>query len=308
MALLESSSTRALPAMTEAELRMFSRLIREQCGLHYGPETQFLMEQRVARRVRETEAGSFAAYHWRLRSDPSTADELATLIDDLTTNETYFLREREQLEALVDELLPEAIAARRLEGAGPAIVWSAGCASGEEPYSIVILALERGLRPGVDFRILASDVSRRALQRARRGVYRDAAFRETDDSHRQRWFEERDEGTLLAPEVRRHVELQNLNLVDARCFVRVPPADVILCRNVMIYFDAETRRSVVSRFARRLRPGGHLLVGRSESLLHVSNEFELRHLQHDMVHRLARPAGDVPGGAAPMLAANGARS
>lgn len=288
MAFPERSAPFELPSMTEAELRLFAQLVREHCGLHYGPETRFLLEQRVGRRVHETESGSFAAYHWKLRNDPRAGEELATLIDDLTTNESYFLREREQLEGLVDEILPEAIAARRLEGAGPAVVWSAGCASGEEPYSIVMLAQERGLQPGVDFLVWGSDISRRALQRARRGLYRDAAFRETDPTHRRRFFEEHEDGTQLVEDVRSRVELLHLNLMDGPRFARIPRPDVILCRNVMIYFDTETRRRLVARFARRLRPGGHLLVGRSESLMHVTTEFELRHLAHDVAHRLAR--------------------
>jgi chemotaxis protein methyltransferase CheR len=270
---------------------MFSQLVREHCGLHFGEDTRFLLEERVGRRMRAVEAGSFAAYHYRLRNEAAVDAELPALVDDLTTNETYFLREPEQLTALIDEVLPEALHARRLQGGGPVAIWSAGCASGEEPYSIVMMALERGFVPGRDFRVYGSDISRRALQRARRAVYREASFRELDAERTKRWFEARDGGLRLVDDVRRHVDFLHLNLLDRSRMALLGTVDVVICRNVMIYFDVETKRRVVSNFAEKLRPGGHLLIGRSESLLHVSTQFELRHLKNDMVYRLGRTDG-----------------
>lgn len=279
------------PLMTDAEFRMFSDLVREHCGLHFGPESRFLLEQRVARRVRDTEVGSFAAYHYRLRSDNSPDPELPKLVDDLTTNETYFMRELPQLRALVHEVIPAALAERRRIGGGPVAIWCAGCASGEEPYSIVMLALEAGLMPGRDLRIYASDISRAALQKARRAVYREASFRDIEPGQRARWFEAKDASSFrLSDAIKRQVDFLHLNLLDRSRIALLGQLDVIVCRNVMIYFDLEVKRRVVATFAEKLRPGGHLLVGRSESLLHVSTQFELRHLKHDMVYRLAAPA------------------
>ena len=203
------------------------------------------------------------------------------------------MREPEQLKALVEEVLPEAIQARQLQGGGPVAIWSAGCASGEEAYSIVMLALERGFVPGRDFRVYASDISRRALQRARRAVYREASFRELDAARTQRWFEARDGGLRLVDEIRRHVDFLHLNLLDRSRMALLGSLDVG-SSNVMIYFDLETKRRLVANFAEKLRPGGHLLVGRSESLLHVSTQFELRHLRNDMVYRLGRTGGLAP--------------
>jgi chemotaxis protein methyltransferase CheR len=153
------------------------------------------------------------------------------------------------------------------------------------------MALERGFVPGRDFRVYGSDISRRALQRARRAVYREASFRELDAERTKRWFEARDGGLRLVDDVRRHVDFLHLNLLDRSRMALLGTVDVVICRNVMIYFDVETKRRVVSNFAEKLRPGGHLLIGRSESLLHVSTQFELRHLKNDMVYRLGRTDG-----------------
>jgi chemotaxis protein methyltransferase CheR len=139
------SSLRAPAEMSDAEFRMLTELLRRHCGLHFGPESRYLFEKRVLRRVRELDLTSFAAYHYLLRSGAQGDQELARLVDELTINETYFFRERAQLAALVNEIVPELRAER---GGRPLGIWSAGCASGEEPYSVVMLAQEAGLVPG----------------------------------------------------------------------------------------------------------------------------------------------------------------
>ena len=171
------------PKMSDAEFRMISELLRNRSGLHFDEDSRFLVEKRISRRIQENDLGSFAAYHYLLRSDAGGEEELAALIDVLTTNETYFFRELGQLRALIDEIVPELLLRRRRLGrSGPLSIWSAGCSSGEEPYSIVALALEAGLDPGRDLRVYASDISRTMLTRSRRGIYREASVRETSDA------------------------------------------------------------------------------------------------------------------------------
>jgi chemotaxis protein methyltransferase CheR len=279
-------------AMTEAEFRMFSELVRSYCGLHFASESRYLLEKRVGRRMLELEIPSFAAYHYRLRNDNSLDPELAKLVDELTTNETYFLRERNQLRALLEEILPELGLRRRDQGGGPLNIWSAGCSSGEEPYSIVMLALEAGLLPGRDLRVYASDISRPALLKARRGVYREASFREMDASTRRKYFSEKDGLWRISDAVKTHVDFIHLNLFDRSRIALLNQMDVILCRNVIIYFDAETKRSAIQTFYEKLRPAGFLLLGHSESLINLSSAFELRHLQREMVYRRPAP-GDI---------------
>jgi chemotaxis protein methyltransferase CheR len=172
--MIHGDDIRAL-VLTDAEFRMFCDLFREHCGLHFGADSRFLLEKRLARRVDELDAGSFAAYHYMLRRDTSGDQELANIIDEITTNETYFFRERNQLRALFEEILPRLRMRREAEGGSVVNIWSAGCSSGEEPYSVVMLARESGIELGRDLRVYASDISRRMLQKARRGIYRPAS-------------------------------------------------------------------------------------------------------------------------------------
>jgi chemotaxis protein methyltransferase CheR len=275
--------------MTDGEYRMFSELLRNHCGLHFGEDTRFLLEKRIARRMRELAVPNFAAYHYELRSDSHRDGELAQLIDELTTNETYFFRERSQLRALVVEILPEVLVQRREIGGGPVMVWSAGCASGEEPYSIVILAKEAGFDPSRDLRVYASDISRRMLRRARQGTYRECSFRETEVSLRDRYFVEKDGQWKISDEIKKHVDFIHLNLMDRDKIALLGSMDVILCRNVIIYFDRKGKRRVIDTFEEKLRPGGHLLLGHSESLINLSTSLELRHLKGDLVYRKPVP-------------------
>jgi len=275
--------------MKDREFRWFADLVRSHCGISFGPDTRFLLDRRIARRMRELSVTSFSAYQFELRNDSQRDGELAALVDELTTNETYFFREKSQLRALVGEILPEALVARRERGSGPVSVWSAGCSSGEEPYSIVILAREAGFDPERDLRVYASDISRRMMKRARAGSYREASFRETEPALRARYFEEKDGTWTVSDAVKKCVDFIHLNLIDRSRIALLGAMDVILCRNVMIYFDADTKREVISTFEEKLRPGGHLLLGHSESLINVSSGLELRHLKTDLVYRKPIP-------------------
>jgi chemotaxis protein methyltransferase CheR len=282
----------SLPAMSDSEFRMFSELLKSYCGLHFDESSRFLLEKRVGRRVQELGLGGFAAYHYELRN-ASGEEEIAHLVDILTTNETYFFRERSQLQALVQEIVPQLLLQRPAGTSRPVSIWSAGCSSGEEPYSIVALAIEAGLEPGRDLRVYASDISRPVLTRSRRGVYRESSFRETSAALRARYFVEKDGQQRICDEVKKHVDFIHLNLLDESKIALLGTMDVILCRNVIIYFDAETKRRVIQTFYERLRPGGYLLLGHSESLINVSSAFELAHLKRDLVYRRPVPGEEI---------------
>jgi chemotaxis protein methyltransferase CheR len=279
-------------SMSDAEFRMLAEFFKAHCGLHFGNESRYLLERRIARRCAELGLRSFNAYHYALRNDTSGEGELGWAIDHLTTNETYFLREKAQLQALIEEIIPSLQARRGGPGGGPVSIWSAGCSSGEEPYSIVLMAQEAGLEPGRDLRVYASDISRQMLHKARRGVYREASFRQMDPFLRERYFTEKDGSWRISDEIKKHVSFAHLNLMDESRSALLGSLDVILCRNVIIYFDIETKRRVVRTFLAKLKPGGFLLLGHSESLINLSTDFELKHLRHDMVYR--KPAENDP--------------
>jgi len=272
--------------MTGAEYRMFCEMLKRRCGLHFPEDMRFLVEKRVARRMEKLELGSFASYHYHLRQGQEGEEEFSALIDELTTNETYFFRERRQLDALVSEIIPELLLRKRHDGSGgPVQIWSAGCSSGEEPLSIVMLGLEKGLRPGVDFRVYASDISRNMLGRCRKGVYRETSFRETEARLRERYFREKEGRYEVSADVRKEIDFVQINLLDPARVALLGKMDVVLCRNVIIYFDLETKKQVMSLFHEKLVPGGFLLLGHAESLINVTNAFELSQLREDLVYR-----------------------
>jgi chemotaxis protein methyltransferase CheR len=273
----------APPVLSDAEFRIFTSILRERSGLHFDESTRFLVEKRIARRIAECDSGSFASYLYQLRHGDGAEEEFARLVDLLTTHETFFFRERSQLDALVGEIIPEVLARRT--DARPVQIWSAGCASGEEPYSIVMLGLEAGLAPGRDFQVYATDISRGVLARARTGLYRESSFRDADSSLRMRYFARKDGISKISDDIRRHVDFLHLNLVDEAKLSLLGEMDVILCRNVIIYFDLATRKRVMRSFHEKLRPGGCLLLGHSESLANVTTLFELKHLKRDLVYR-----------------------
>lgn len=277
--------------MTDSEFRMFCELIKSRCGLHFDEDSRFIVEKRLARRVEECGLGSFAAYHMLLRDASAGDEEFSNVVDALTTNETYFFREYGQLRALMEEIVPDLRMRRKDAGIdSPISIWSAGCSSGEEPYTLVIMAQEAGLDVGKDLRIYASDISKGMLHRCRKGLYREASFRETNAYIRDRYFIKKDGQTRVSDDVKNHVDFIQLNLLDRDRIALLGSMDVVLCRNVIIYFDLETKQRVIETFHDKLKPGGYLLLGHSESLINISSAFELKHLTRDLVYR--RP---VPG-------------
>jgi chemotaxis protein methyltransferase CheR len=209
--------------------------------------------------------------------------ELEEAVDLLTTNETYFFRQDYQLRAFAQEVLPrlaEANASRRR-----LTIWSAGCSTGEEVYTIAFFVHESGLFQNWEVRIIGSDISRRSVTAARRGVYRGAAFRTTPPEARKAYFVEREDGFHVVDSIKKLCHFGQLNLLDGDRAAIVGRVDAVFCRNVLIYFDMRSRRRVIDNLYERLVPGGYLMLGHSESLLNVSTAFELVHLKDDLVYR-----------------------
>ena len=266
-----------------AEFRLLRELFNEHCGILFGPEARPIIERRLRDRIAALGLHSFSEYYQLLRFEERGRAELDEATDLITINETYFFRETYQLRAYREEILPML---RFGPGARDRLnVWSAGCSTGEEVYSIAMLTRDAGLFPGRTVRIFGSDISRRCVIAARRGVYGPSAFRATPQDMRRRYFVERPDGMHVADELRALCQFGQLNLLDGARASVVGRVDVIFCRNVMIYFDEASRRRVIEMFYDRLLPGGFLLLGHSESLLNVSTAFELVHLREDLVYR-----------------------
>jgi chemotaxis protein methyltransferase CheR len=269
--------------MAEEEFRLLRQLVYEYCGIFFQDEVRYIFEKRLSERLQQQGLCSFGDYYRFLRHSPQRAKELEQIVDLLTTNETYFFREAYQLKAFTDEILPEVIerrsAQKRLR------VWSAGCSSGEEAYTIAMLLMERQELKGWNIEVFANDISRRVIQAARRGVYARSSFRSIDEYFWKKYFRPLDGRWQIVDEVKALVSFGHLNLLDQEMLELIGAVDVIFCRNVLIYFDKASRVKVVKTFYQKLEPGGYLLLGHSESLLNISTDFELVHLKNDMVYR-----------------------
>ena len=255
--------------ITEFEFRALRDIIRERFGIFYDDSKQFLLQSRLQTRLIKTRAGDFSAYYRYLTLSPEREDEWSELASVLSNNETYFFRERAQLDVLATEVLAESLQSGR-----PLRVWSSACSTGEEPYSIVMTLLEtKRLLPG-SLVINASDLSPRALDRAKTGFYRELSFRATLPETIQRYFHPFENGFFVNDEVKRTVTFSRLNLLDENAIAGMGLYDAIFCRNVLIYFDKPTQKRVVEAFARALRPGGFLFLGHAESIMRVTALYE----------------------------------
>ena len=293
------------------EYRLIRDLVSERLGIWFGPESRSSLARRLRERLDVRGLTSFADYYQLLKYSPLASEEWDEAGDLLTTHETYFFREDYQLRAFQQELLPMLAAKprRRIQ------VWSAGCSTGEEAYTIAMLILESGLfdpAQGWELRVYGSDLSKKCIAAARRGIYGPASFRATSDEARAKWFlphgapseqaacteraPARAPGVQhygVAPAVRGLCHFAQMNLLDEERTHLVGRCDVIFCRNVVLYFDAAARRRVIEMFYERLVPGGVLLLGHAESLLNVSTAFELLHLKEDLVYRKPLLASSV---------------
>jgi len=271
------------PAMTEEEFRLLRDHIHRHCGIWFREDLRYLLERRLAPRLQAHGLESYGHYHRFLRFDPRGLGEIDEATDLLTTNETYFHREPRQLRAFSLEILPALATARAAERR--LRILSAGCSTGEEPYTIAILLKASGLFEGWEVEVIGLDISRRCLAVARAAAYGEHAFRSAEGEEMRRWFHLRDGKWVVDEAIRRLVRFGPGNLLDDRGLASVGPVDAVFCRNVMIYFDQQARRQALRRLHERLRHGGWLLLGHSESLLSLSADFELVHLRDDLVYR-----------------------
>ncbi len=272
--------------------RLLRDFIHGYCGIYFDDGSKFLLERRLARRVEQHQLKSFEEYYHFLRYDRKREDELVILIDNLTTNETYFFRESAQLRAFSQEILPE-LRASLPDRRKVLRIWSAGCSTGEEPYTIAILLLESGdWWRDWQVEILGSDINQRVLHTARRGVYKKSAHRATSPEMLAKYFVAEEKGDYrVIDKVKELVSFSCLNLLDPYKTSLISNMDIIFCRNVIIYFDREAKKSVIGSFYQKLRDGGYLLLGHSESLINISNAFLLRTLKNDMVYQKPFRAG-----------------
>ncbi len=253
--------------LSDETFRTIRDFVYKSSGIFIQDSKKYLVENRLQRHLRDRNIANFEDYARNLSR--TSASDLADLFDLITTRETSFFREPLLLEAFGRELLPQKLAERGRQGVK---IWSAGCSTGEEPYTLAIYLLEQGGAVN-GTPIYATDISRDAISRARAGVYGEYALRNTGSLHIRKYFVKTDGGLGVSPEVRRLVRFEELNLIDESRMARVRGMDFIFCRNVMIYFDEAVKKKVTGFFHEALNPGGYLIIGASESIHSLTQKF-----------------------------------
>jgi chemotaxis protein methyltransferase CheR len=259
------------------EFRELQEFIYRASGMYFPASKQEYLEEKLRRRAQACAAGGVPGYLRGLR-DGSLPAELPLLFNEITVNETYFWRDLPQLEAFRRHIVPELLAS----GHEPLRVLSAGCSTGEEPYSLAILLHEHF--PQRTASVRAIDISARVLAQAERGEYAEYAVRLLSEPQRQKYFERRDGLFRLRDGLRGAVRFRRRNLMDLGAPAQ-PPYHVIFCRYVLIYFTPESKALAIRRFRDALVPGGYLVLGNSESLLDISDDFAMLHFPSAIIYK-----------------------
>jgi chemotaxis protein methyltransferase CheR len=275
-----------VPALSDRTFDRFRDLIYRETGIHMRESKRILVSNRLRKRIVALGLHSYDDYYRYLTETEQGAGELPNFIDAVSTNETYFYRGDNQFQALKQVILPELFPRR-----SSLKIWSAGCSTGEEPYTIAIIVLEAASALGWEGtpEIIATDINTEVVARAREGVYRGRTLKFMPPGLISRYFQPAGDGEYrMDEEVRRYVRFAVHNLLRQE-----PPAygvDVIFCRNVMIYFDRETQQRLVDQvFRKALRPDGYLLIGHSESLIGKSAYFRYAHIMKAPIYRFGAP-------------------
>jgi chemotaxis protein methyltransferase CheR len=262
-----SNNTIATRHLGDREFKQFSEFIEAQCGIKMPATKKTMLESRLQKRLRSLELESFRVYCDYLFSPEGMKNELIHMIDVVTTNKTDFFREPIHFNFLNKNILAKIGASgnpRKFR------VWSAGCSSGEEPYTLaMVLNNFAEENSGFCYSILATDICTTVLQKAASGIYHDEDITPIPLELKRKYLlksKDRSKGMVrIVPELRRMVKFRRLNFMDSE-FGITEPMDVIFCRNVMIYFDRETQEKLLNKFCRHLAPDGHLFLGHSETL------------------------------------------
>ncbi|WP_267223555.1 CheR family methyltransferase [Dyella silvae] len=263
------------PTLGDSEFGFLRTFVYEHCGISLGEHKRQLVQGRLLRRLRALKLRDFQSYCELLKRDPH--GELGELASAISTNVTAFFRESHHFDLLTNELLPQWIAEKKKQG-GRLRIWSAGCATGEEPYTLAIVLAEALEKHGnIDAKILATDLSPQALETAKKGVYPIERLEGVSAERRRRWFlrgeGEYDQFACVHPRLRELVTILPLNLLHD--WPMQGPFDAIFCRNVVIYFDKPTKQRLFQRYAGLLPEEGYLFLGHSESMYGLNDSFDL---------------------------------
>ena len=261
-------------------------LIYQKTGLFFPENKKYLLENRVGQRITALKLESFRQYIQLLKNG-NQHSEFPKLINTITINETYFFRNEPQYKAFEKELIPLMIKEKEQHNQNRIRIWSAGCSSGEEPYTIAMILREKitSRYPNMVFEIVGTDINTTVLSKAEQAEYRDYSVRKVPQLYLQKYFKKSDNYYQLQPSIKKMVKFQHLNLLDKFKMTMMRNFDVIFCENVLIYFDQEAKSKAVSLLYDALNPGGYLLLGYSEALYGLSGAYKPVHFTKSIAYK-----------------------
>ncbi|MGA2419645.1 MAG: protein-glutamate O-methyltransferase CheR [Candidatus Acidiferrum sp.] len=275
-------------------------LVYQACGIYHSEEKLYLLSAACKRRMANMKAMEPRQYLDMLSSPASRVLELRELLNEITIGETCLFRSQPQINALQNVILPELVATRGKIGLRKLKVWSAGCSTGEEPYTLAMFLIEQSekLLKGWTFEIVATDLNDRSIETAKAGIYGSYALRNTSDLYKRKYFLPAESEKLqVINEVKSRISFTRLNLSDDSKMLFMKGMDLIFCCNVLIYFDVASKRRVVQHFFSGLQPPGYFFLGSAESLYQVTDQFHLVHLPGTTAY--LKPAPNTEGAVKP---------
>jgi len=265
-------------AISDKDFELLRDFIYNICGMYFHSTKKYFLESRLTRRMEASGTRTHQDYYQLLKSSRGS-EELKFLMDEITTNETYFFRNVPQLNALETKLLPEIVETKNKMGFRKLRIWSAASSSGEEAYTMAMILLEKRATLLKDWiiEIVGTDINETVVAQAKEGIYNAYSVRNIPDLYKRKYIREDNGKFILAPEVKKFVTFSKLNLYDDNKMIFMKTFDIIFCANVLIYFDTASKSKVVQHFYNNLQPYGYFFVGQSESLHGVNDKFKTVH-------------------------------
>ncbi|HEC62536.1 MAG TPA: protein-glutamate O-methyltransferase CheR [bacterium] len=253
--------------LTEQEFTLFKNLIYDQSGIHFSNSNRSILESRLRERLRKINLTTIQAYHALIVRNQ---EEMKVLLDAVTTNLTRFFRNAAHFSGLEHYVIPEMVRHKQENNQRQIRLWSAGCSTGEEPYSLAMMLKEK-LPAGVSFEVIGSDISLKSLMTAQEGFYQESRMGGIPENYLNKYFDRKHDGYQVKEEIRRLVKFDYHNLINDSGLRNI---DLLFCRNVLIYFDEEAQKSAVNRFFQVMTDYSFLFIGHSESLFGLETEFQ----------------------------------
>ncbi len=265
--------------MSDEQFITLRDFIYEKSGIFFADNKKHQLESRLTLRLKANNISDYDKYYYILRYDQDADNELKMLFDSVTTNETSFFRSPPQIQALKDIVLPELVALKKNAGQQQLNIWSAGCSTGEEPYTIAMVIRDffGEELDQWDIKIIANDISQKAIDSAEKGVYAEYALRSAPQEIKDKYFTNENNSYAVSDTIKQMVQFSYLNFSDTAGIVEVPVFDIVFCRNVLIYFDDNLKKDFVAQLYEKVASGGFLFIGHSESLHNISRAFKIVH-------------------------------